>query len=200
MPAGSPTSGSTRERKLGLRQIDTATNSAIASRGPRPAKRRSSARADATAASLFAFAVSILAARPMLRSLTSVPFTQNRDAAAAIDLGVLFAAGLLLGGLGAAFGAFLSPSARWFAALAALAAAGIVLRRRPAAEIALAPEDVPGAAADLAAKPQVEAEARDEEPSAKPEAPTLGRELRAIGVLYVAVCVLPALVGTMFAS
>jgi hypothetical protein len=159
-----------------------------------------SARADATAASLFAFAVSILAARPMLRSLTSVPFTQNRDAAAAIDLGVLFAAGLLLGGLGAAFGAFLSPSLRWFAALAALAAAGIVLLRRPAAEPAPAPRALPGATADLSTEPQVESRARDEESPAKPEAPTLGRELRAIGVLYVAVCVLPALVGTMFAS
>lgn len=149
----------------------------------------------AAAASVFAFAVAVLAARPMLRTLTVVPFTQDRDGDAATDLGGLFTSALLLGALGALFGGYLPGSLQWPIALAGLALAVGALRRRPLGNTPLA---------EAAESTQVVPPTADATRRAKPRQPlpeaSLGRELRAIVVLYAACCVLPALVGTVFAG
>jgi hypothetical protein len=162
----------------------------------------------ATAASLFAFGLAILAARPMLATLDVVPFTQRREADAGTDLGSLFTFALLLGGAGTAFGILLSPAARWIAAAATMAAAVALLatRREPAAD---APCTVPAAegagdgtpaAASSPSPVSAQAPARERDPSGpKPPEASLRRELRAIAVLYVVLCALPGLVGAMFA-
>lgn len=148
---------------------------------------------DAIAASVFSFAVAIVAARPMLRALDCVPFTRNHDAAAGIDLGGLFAAALLLGGLGVLFGAWASPAGRWVASAIAGTGAALLLARRPLATL---PDGIAeGCGPEAVAEPQVGAEERDEAATRRPVEASLRRELRAIGVLYAAGCVLPALVG-----
>jgi hypothetical protein len=152
----------------------------------------SSSRLDTAAASLFAFALSILVARPMLRTLDCVPFTQNRDADAATDLGSLFTFAMLLGGLGTAFGALLSPWQRWVAALLLLGVTGWQLSQRQTGHTPVRTGAAPNG------PPQPEALPRERDPStehAPPEA-SLTRELKAILLLYAACCVVPALYGT----
>jgi len=154
---------------------------------------------DVLAASLFAFGTAVLASRFMVRVLPCVPFTKEGDGGLTADLGSLFAFALVLGGLGTAFGGILSPAMRWLVAAAAIAAAvwGI---RPPAATPLVAPA---AATDDSRIQPVVSAEPIDpalDGVSNAPVTPTLRRELRAIAVLYGAVCVVPALIGTMFAA
>jgi len=152
---------------------------------------------DVVAASLFAFGVAVLASRFMVRVLRCVPFTREGDGDTTTDLGGLFAAALVLGGLGTAFGAALAPAMRWLVAAAALASAAGWLLRTRREPIAAAPvPDVPGRPARIAEPVDPATDAG--EPGGT--ATTLRRELRAILVLYGAVCVLPALIGTMFAA
>ncbi|MCU0862349.1 MAG: hypothetical protein MUC36_01035 [Planctomycetes bacterium] len=157
----------------------------------------------ATSAALFAAGLAVLAARLMVRALPGVPFTRNQEGDQGADLGSAFAAALILGGLGTGFGIALPTNLRWPVAIAACAAAALALRSRPQASA----EPLHGrqertperAQIEAAGAPEaaVAAEDRRATPAAAPT--SLGRELRAIGVLYVAVCVLPLLVGTMFA-
>ncbi|HEX5051480.1 MAG TPA: hypothetical protein VFZ65_06880 [Planctomycetota bacterium] len=153
-------------------------------------------RLDATAAALFSLGVGVVASRMMLRSLASVPFTEDGDADASTDLGHLFAAAMLLGALGVGFGGMLPTPARWPLAALACGLAASLLRRAPPAEgHLLAPARV------RAADPSPEAPATTKDPSPRPAtAASLTRELRAILVLYAAVCVLPLAIGTMFAA
>ncbi len=153
-------------------------------------------RIDTVAASLFALGVAVLASRAMVRSLSFVPFSRADDADVTVDLGGSFAAALLLGGTAAGFGGALPAWARWIAVLLVSAGAVALLRTRPAA------------ANDVAAAGRPEGRVRTE-PTGNPADPTpsdaartgsLRGELRAIGVLYVAVSVVPALIGTMFAA
>ncbi|HEX6811757.1 MAG TPA: hypothetical protein VF384_09055 [Planctomycetota bacterium] len=157
-------------------------------------------RLDAAAASLFAFGIAVAAAHAMVRSLDCIPFTQHREADAGADLGALFGAALVLGGLGTLFGAFLPLGWRWPVALLVCGGALWWLLRppRPAdATAAPAPE-----AASGEAEPGAEAPGKAEDAAAQRNAPpaSLAGELRAIAALYGALCVLPALVGTMFAT
>ncbi|MBX3465172.1 MAG: hypothetical protein KF830_18550 [Planctomycetes bacterium] len=154
---------------------------------------------DAVAAVAFAFAVAVLASRWMVGMLTTVPFTVDGAAQAGPDLGMLFAAALVLGGTGTAFGGLLPPGGRWVVAAVAVVAAIWVLRRPIADRVAAAkpsgtqaaggpePEAAEAAALDTGSAP------------ARPPA-SLARELWAIAVLYGAVCLLPALIGTVFAA
>lgn len=162
---------------------------------------------DAAAASMFAFGLAIVAARPMLRSLDCVPFTQNRDADAATDLGGLFTFALLLGGLGSAFGGFLAPWQRWPVAGLCLAISFWLLGRRPTGVTpmaALPPDQTAEVAKPTGSgagdKPEVLTEGEDPDTTPPPPEASLTRELRAILLLYAASSVLPTLVGTMFAA
>ncbi|MBL9077535.1 MAG: hypothetical protein JNL08_08530 [Planctomycetes bacterium] len=153
---------------------------------------------DVVAAAVFAAALAVVATRPMVRSLRRVPFTREGDADLTIDLGGLFAAAIVLGGIGMLYGGLLPASQRWPAAALAVAAATWLLRRpvQPGGT----PLRVPGGS-ERAAAPTTEstAAAAPVTPAAQLAASSLRRELRAIAVLYAASCVLPALVGTMFA-
>ncbi len=156
-------------------------------------------RLDATAASLFAFGIAVVAARAMLRSLVRVPFTQHGELDGGLDLSALFGASFVLGALGAGFGAFLPASLRWPVATLVLVGSVACLRRLPppdqevidhglerARPLADEGAELPGTEEDLTAtKPPPEA--------------SLGRELRAIAVLYVVLCFLPVAIGTVFA-
>jgi hypothetical protein len=149
---------------------------------------------DLLAASAFAFAIAVVASRAMVRGLSRMPFTREGEADTTSDLGSLFAFALVLGGVGTAFGALLPPALRWVAALGAAGAAAW-LACRPAS-------DRP-APAGTGTAPSTSARPLDEGPAPErpqPPAASLGRELRAILVLYAAVCVLPAMIGTMFAA
>ncbi len=165
----------------------------------------SPARLDTAAAGLFAFGLSILVAKPMLRSLDAVPFTQNRDADAATDLGGLFTFAMLLGGLGTAFGALLVTWQRWAVALVVLAVTVWQLRQRPVGATPLqsagnrrhAVPAEPGA--ESAANPEVPTTEQDPAVVRAPEA-SLARELKAILFLYAACCVVPALYGAAMSS
>lgn len=152
---------------------------------------------EAAAASTFAFGVAVTAARPMLRALPCVPFTQDRDEASALDLGGLFAYALVLGGLAALFGGLLPGALRWPVAGLALLVAWLRLRRHPAGAEPLAqPTAGP--------QPQPTLEAAGAQghrvPAAGHSQASLARELRAIGVLYAACSVLPALAGVWLAG
>ncbi len=154
-------------------------------------------RLDRAAAALFAFAAAVLAAERMAR-LDRVPFTDDREEDRGLDLGALMAGALALGLLGTAFGAAAPPHLRWPIALAALGLAAARLRRLPAPDLRLllavtdggndARQEAGGAAAGGA----------DERPAAVE--PTIGRELRAVAVLYCVLCVLPLVAGAMFAA
>jgi hypothetical protein len=149
-----------------------------------------------TAAALFAFGTAVLAGRMFVRTLEHVPFTQSGEADAGTDLGAAFGGALGLGGLGTAFGLALPPGLRWVAAGLAIALAVLALQRHATIR------DAALATATPEASERAEPEPGSADGTAEPEAPTtsLGRELRAIAVLYAAVSVLPMLVGTMFAS
>jgi hypothetical protein len=151
------------------------------------------------AASLFAFGVAVVASRFMVRVLPCVPFTREGDADVAADLGALFASALVLGGLGTVFGAALSTPTRWAAAAVVVAAAIWCLRRPFAGPVAVRPDAAGSDQGPPRSNPQPLSLASDgnERPVA---AASLVRELRAIVVLYGAVCVLPVLIGSMFAN
>jgi hypothetical protein len=154
---------------------------------------------DVVAASLFAFGVAVVASRFMVRVLPCVPFTREGDADVAADLGALFASALVLGGLGTVFGAALSTPTRWAAAAVVVAAAIWCLRRPFAGPVAVRPDAAGSDQGPPRSNPQPLSLASDgnERPVA---AASLVRELRAIVVLYGAVCVLPVLIGSMFAN
>ncbi|MCB9886510.1 MAG: hypothetical protein H6838_13535 [Planctomycetes bacterium] len=157
----------------------------------------SKAPLDTASAALFAAGLAVLASKPMLRALDAVPFSRGSEADGATDLGGLFTAAMLLGGAGTVFAAVLPGPGRWLVAGITVALAVLSLRRlpRPEGAQALAVQFGPApTTAVQAMKPQ-----RDRPEVAAPDA-TLGRELRAICVLYLAVSVVPALVGSMFAA
>lgn len=170
-------------------------------------------RADAVAATTFAFGTAVLAAFVMVRALPSVPFTDDREADGGLDLGGLLAGAVLLGALGTSFGAALPAAWRWPVAGLAIVAGGARLRRacpggpgapafapsvepRRGAEPGAAERSEPGsaAAAEAAGGSAVPATA-----TAAPRSPSLGRELRAVLVLYAALSVVPSLFGALFA-
>lgn len=175
----------------------------------------------ATAATMFAIGLGVLAARVMVRGLASVPFTRNQEGDTGADLGTAFGAALVLGGLGTGFGIGLPAAARWPVAMAMLAAAALTLRQPLLRSGTEPPAGATDGAAGTATEPTQPLQG-PEDPSrearrraaqgraagagrgqpnqtANAGSPSLGRELRAIAVLFVAVCVLPLLVGTMFA-
>jgi hypothetical protein len=160
--------------------------------------------ADMVAASLFALALGTLMARVMLRNLAEMPFSQSRDESAGIDLGGLFALALVLGALGAGFGALAATWQRWLAASIALGIAGGQLLRRGHATTAAADPDAQTAATEASVNlTQVSVDKADaDEPvdAGPPPANGLARELRAIVVLYAACSALPLLVGLALAG
>ena len=151
-------------------------------------------RADRAAAVTYSFAVAALAAKLMSR-IDRVPFTDDREEDRGLDLGALMTGALALGLLGALFGAALEPWLRWPVAAVAVAAAAWLLRARP---LRAAPGDV-----------ATSFDAADEAPLQTPIAAaaaassaegTVGRELRAVAVLYVVLGVLPWIAGAVFAA
>ena len=115
-----------------------------------------------------------------------------------LDFGALMAGALALGLVGAAFGGAAPAAARWPLALAALACAWLRLRKRPAPDLSLALASGEGdltAASAGALSAEVQADPASE--VVQPE-PTIGRELRAVAVLYAVLCVLPWLAGAAF--
>jgi hypothetical protein len=161
--------------------------------------------AEVAVASAFSLGLGVVAARSMVSTLECVPFTRDRDAEAALDMGRLMASALVLGGAGVAFAAFLPPAGRWAAAVVAAGAAGAMLGRlgvSGGAVFDLAPAATAGAGKrpEPDGRPLPEVEHFQRDPGAVGEhRPALARELRAIALLYAAVCVLPFLIGTMFA-
>jgi len=161
-------------------------------------------RADRAAAAVFAFAAAVLAAERMAR-LDRVPFTDDREEDRGLDLGALMAGALALALVGTLFGAGAPPHLRWPVALGALALMGARLRRLPQADLRLAlassfAGDEEGAAP--AAPTEAEGAPADdpEDVLPAPVEPTIGRELRAVAVLYGVLCILPMLAGAMFAA
>ncbi|MCK5942475.1 MAG: hypothetical protein KAI24_10930 [Planctomycetes bacterium] len=159
-------------------------------------------RIDRAAAAVFAFAMAVLAAERMAR-LDRVPFTDDREEDRGLDLGGLMAGALLLGLLGTAFGAGLPPVLRWPIALLATGGAALRLRRLPTPDPSLTLADEEhgdaGRPAEAPQQPSTGEADPDETPVASVE-PTLARELRAVAVLYVVLCVLPWLAGAAFAA
>lgn len=156
----------------------------------------------------FAWGLAVMAARAATGALTVVPFSEVREGESGPDLGAMLGTAIVLGGLGTAFGIWLPPGLRWPIAGVALAAAlGLLLRpvdhrgddRDTIATDAdpTAPEAWPSGAANTAEPPATE---QDPTQVATASPPTLGRELRAIAVLYAFLCLLPLLVGTIFAA
>ena len=93
---------------------------------------------------------------------------------------------------------FCAASMRWPIALSVLLLAGLRLRRRqtPDPTLALAHLDdsaSPPPLHDLHPDPQA-----DEEQASQAPQPSIGRELRAVAVLFAALCVLPWLAGSIF--
>jgi hypothetical protein len=152
-------------------------------------------------AAVFALACAVFAARHAAHELQELPFTAAHEARGGPDLGGLFARAIVLAGLGAGFGLGLPPALHWPAAAVALLAAGAtLLRARP--DAAGPPLAADATATDDPAAPAVEtaSAARDPEAEPTPQPGGLGRELRAIAVLYAVLCVLPLLTGTIFAT
>lgn len=148
---------------------------------------------DTLAAVLFAAAVGVIASRAMVRRVDSVPFSRSGGDEFAVDLGDLFGAALLLAGLGGVFGGALGVAGRWVAVATAVAGAtALLVRTAPRG-----PEPTTWQAPERTT--ETDARPRDPRPSGPSKAALTG-ELRAIAVLYGAVCVLPVLIGTMFAK
>jgi hypothetical protein len=88
--------------------------------------------------------------------------------------------------------------------LASFALAVQSLRAAPptanADAVAALPSDGPGPAEPTEGQPAAAQTTGETEPEAPRQAPSLRRELRAIATLYAACCLLPWLVGTMFAE
>lgn len=159
--------------------------------------------AAAVAAGLFAFGLAVLSARFMVRSIAQVPFTHASDGDRSIDLGAAFAAGLLLGGLGAAFALWLPAALQWVVAAMTVALARYCLQPPPA--LAAGPTTAAVVVAESVTAESGELPAAQRDKALEPgetirQKPTLRRELRAIATLYVACCALPWLIGTMFAA
>lgn len=162
-------------------------------------------RLDRAAGAVFAFAMAVLAAERMAR-LDRVPFSDDREEDRGLELGNLMAGALALGVLGTAFGAALPPAMRWPVAALTMLAAFARLRRLPAPDpqllLADAAED-DGAKDAIATQTAQQPEAHEEDPDEvppPPAEPTIGRELRAVAVLYVVLCVLPWVAGAIFAA
>lgn len=152
-------------------------------------------RAAAAAAVVFSLGTAILASRVMVRALAEVPFTRDRDSDAAADLGGLFAFALVLGGAGTLFGGLLPAGWQWPVALTTLVLAGLDLRRGPDAGAM----PLPGSAEARGERDTpAEAVPPNEDVAAATRSGSLRPELRAVTVLYAAVCILPCLVGLMF--
>lgn len=149
------------------------------------------------AAVAFALALGVIASRAMIRTLPCVPFSQSRDGDTGTDLGSLFGSAILLGGLGTLFGGVLPPWAQWIAAALAIAGAVALLSRRPRAG-AEVESFLPGPT-HRSSSPEPESDKQDRAQEQVARAASLRSELKAIAVLYGAVCVLPMLIGTMFA-
>jgi hypothetical protein len=170
---------------------------------------------DRAAAALFAFGLAVLAAERMAQ-LDRVPFTDNREEDRGLEMGNLMTGALFLGVLGTAFGAGLPPIARWPVALIVLAFAGRRLLRLPVPNpiLTLASTEPGNHAVEYGRSTgpgQADASAQatnsgagtddDAEEQLQPRpTPTIGRELRAVAVLFVVLCALPWLAGSMFAA
>lgn len=153
-------------------------------------------RSERAAAALFAFALAVLAAERMAQ-VDRVPFTDDREEDRGLDFGVLMTGALALGLAGAGFGGLLPAALRWpVALLAAAAACARVVRDVRDADGASSELIVHGADADDAAA--VGAGGGAEDDAAPQPEPSLRRELRAVGVLYAVLCVLPWLAGAAF--
>ncbi len=161
-------------------------------------------------AALFAFGLAVFAANAAVRRLETVPFTTAGEGDQGPELGGMFGSAIVLGGLGTAFGLWLPAWLRWPVALLAVAAA-IVRLRQPVAEgvgdglvdggpdgTAAAGEPAAAGPGDQAAEPTPGS--GDLASDLPAPATSLRRELRAIVVLYVCLCVLPLVVGTIFAA
>lgn len=170
----------------------------------------SSAPLDTALAAVFAFTVAVVISRPMCAALETVPFSDDSGNEPGTSLGTLFPVALLLLGLGVLFGAFAGTGLRIGLTVAAIGLAVAMLRRRPVADASAAPAATPSASVPAAvgatnAPAGTEPEAGPDE--AEPEPPgedllagnALNRELRAVALLYVAVSVVPTLVGAAFA-
>lgn len=149
---------------------------------------------DRTAAVLFAFGLAVLAAERMAQ-MDRVPFTDNREEDRGLEMGTLMTGALFLGVLGTGFGAGIPVWARWPVALTVLALAARRLFQLPTADpsLTLAADDSDNQAID-------DQRSRDDVPEdmlTRPT-PTIGRELRAVAVLFVVLCALPWLIGSMF--
>lgn len=146
------------------------------------------------AASLFASALAVLAARAAVARLAAPPFTVATEGEAGPDLGALMVGSMALGAAGFAFAAWLPPALQWLVATAALALVVATLRRPRArsGELAVADDDAPAADAAVTSAPAAEG-------GAATVAPSLRRELRAIGVLYALTSLLPMAIGALFA-
>ncbi|MCR9248188.1 MAG: hypothetical protein NXI31_24420 [bacterium] len=177
---------------------------------------------DVAFAALFSFGVAVVISRPMCAALRRIPFTDDSAAEPATDLGSLFPFALLLLGLAMIYGLLLQGYARYGMALGALAGAWLAIRRpvpraTPTAELpangladpAVTPTEAHSARSGPPSGSQPEITAEEQHASngttstgAGPAGSdgALGRELRAVALLYVAVSVLPTLVGAMFAA
>ncbi len=153
----------------------------------------SAAPLDTAAVALFAASLSVPASRPLLRALHTVPFSQSEEVDGATDLGSLFTAALVLGGIGTLFAAVVPPAGRWALALLMATVAWATFTRQPE----------PGAVGQVAAvdpgHSRPEPAVRQGDLTAAADA-SLTRELRAIAVLYLATSLLPTLIGQMFAE
>lgn len=172
-------------------------------------------RLEALPASLFACSLAVLASRRMVTVLRQVPFTANDEGDTSADLGAAFAAALVLGGLGTVFAMVLPPLGRWGVAGALAFVAVAQLRRLPTAPEPVAANGEPqrnlngdlrgglhdGPATDAApTSRQVATTPMPRRPAPPPLDPAtaLRRELRAVGVLYAATCLLPWGIGAAF--
>jgi hypothetical protein len=156
------------------------------------------------AAIVFAAGLAIVAARAAAMQLETMPFTVAKEAGNGPELGGLFASAIVLGGAGIAFGALLPPPWQWPVAAAVLASGVFQLARRrpPADDESVFAADTPrGETVENAATDGAQPAGRPQDRSGAPlPAAGLARELRAIAVLYAFACILPLLVGTLFAS
>jgi len=158
----------------------------------------SGAMVETATASLFSLALATLAARPMCGALPSIPFSDDAAGEPATDLGSLFPFALALLAVAITYGAFLTPAMRYAVTVGATALSIWTLCRRPATT-----EGAPAATTSRPAPPAAEAQASSNEhlPAAE-QLPDGGlrRELRAIALLYVAVSIVPFLLGGAFGS
>ncbi|MFN3242410.1 MAG: hypothetical protein ACE37K_12955 [Planctomycetota bacterium] len=156
-------------------------------------------RLDRGAGAVFAFAMAVLAAERMA-NLDRVPFSDDREEDRGLELGNLMAGALALGVLGTAFGAGVPAALRWPVAALALIGATLRLRRLPEPDPRLLLADASDENLPAAPAAPAPAETDGDDPLPTPAEPTLGRELRAVAVLYVVLCVLPWLAGAVFAA